>query len=116
MIAIKCQIASLKAQADREGSGGGGGNAQNPAYASLAAMRAERQATVSALSARKAQLMGDVAKITAQQIQNPGIAAEYDRITGEYTALKTQYAKLLTQRAQGQSGRWSCRERVCQCV
>src|SRR3546814_10085402 len=83
MIAIKCQIASLKAQADREGSGGGGGNAQNPAYASLAAMRAERQATVSALSARKAQLMGDVAKITAQQIQNPGIAAEYERIRSE---------------------------------
>src|SRR3546814_686702 len=100
MIAIKSQIASLKAQADREGSGGGGGNAQNPAYASLAAMRAERQATVSALSARKAQLMGDVAKITAQQIQNPGIAAEYDRINGEYTALKAQYDKLLTQREQ----------------
>ena len=100
VIAIKSQIASLKAQADREGSGGGGGNAQNPAYASLAAMRAERQATVSALSARKAQLMGDVAKITAQQIQNPGIAAEYDRINGEYTALKAQYDKLLTQREQ----------------
>src|SRR3546814_19538279 len=44
--------------------------------------------------------MGDVAKITAQQIQNPGIAAEYDRINGEYTALKTQYDKLLTQREQ----------------
>ena len=46
MIAIKSQIASLKAIADREGAGGGG--IQNPAYATLAAMRAERQATVSA--------------------------------------------------------------------
>ncbi|SKB61516.1 XrtA system polysaccharide chain length determinant [Sphingopyxis flava] len=100
IIAIKSQIASLKAQADREGSGGGGGNAQNPAYASLAAMRAERQATVSALSARKAQLTSDIAKITSQQIQNPGIAAEYDRINGEYTALKAQYDKLLGQREQ----------------
>ncbi|ALH79645.1 XrtA system polysaccharide chain length determinant [Sphingopyxis macrogoltabida] len=101
VIALKSQIASLKAIADREGTGGGGsGNAQNPAYASLAAMRAERQATVSALSARKAQLTGDIAKITTQQIQNPGIAAEYDRINGEYTAFKTQYDRLLTQREQ----------------
>ncbi|WP_411339096.1 XrtA system polysaccharide chain length determinant [Sphingopyxis sp. J-6] len=101
VIALKSQIASLKAIADREGTGGGGGgNAQNPAYASLAAMRAERQATVSALSARKAQLTGDIAKITTQQIQNPGIAAEYDRINGEYTAFKAQYDRLLTQREQ----------------
>ena len=100
VIALKSQIASLKAQADREGTGGGGGGVQNPAYASLAAMRAERQATVSALNARKAQLAGDIAKITSQQIQNPGIAAEYDRINGEYTALKTQYDKLLAQREQ----------------
>ena len=99
MIAIKSQIASLKAIADREGAGGGGGM-QNPAYASLAAMRAERQATVSALSARKSQLMGDISKITAQQIQNPSIAAEYDRINGEYTAFKAQYDKLLGQREQ----------------
>jgi polysaccharide chain length determinant protein (PEP-CTERM system associated) len=99
VIALKSQIASLKAQADREGSGGGGGM-QNPAYASLAAMRAERQATVSALMARKSQLTGDIARITAQQIQNPGIAAEYDRINGEYTAFKAQYDKLLAQREQ----------------
>ncbi|PQM27997.1 chain-length determining protein [Sphingopyxis lindanitolerans] len=100
VIALKSQIASLKAQADREGTGGGVGGVQNPAYASLAAMRGERQATVSALSARKAQLMGDIAKITSQQIANPGIAAEYDRINGEYTALKAQYDKLLGQREQ----------------
>ena len=100
VIALKSQIASLKAQADREGAGGGGGGVQNPAYASLAAMRAERQATVSALTARKSQLLGDIARITAQQIQNPGIAAEYDRINGEYTAFKAQYDKLLAQREQ----------------
>lgn len=101
VIALKSQIASLKAMADREGPGAsGGGNAQNPAHASLSAMRAERQATVSALSARKAQLMGEIGKITSQQIQNPGIAAEYDRINGEYTAFKAQYDKLLAQREQ----------------
>ncbi|OWQ95254.1 XrtA system polysaccharide chain length determinant [Sphingopyxis witflariensis] len=101
VIALKSQIASLKALADREGPGAsGGGNAQNPAYASLSAMRAERQATVSALSTRKAQLLAEIAKITSHQIQNPGIAAEYDRINGEYTAFKAQYDKLLAQREQ----------------
>ena len=101
VIALKSQIASLKAMADREGPGAsGGGNAQNPAYASLSAMRAERQATVSALSTRKAQLLAEIAKVTSQQIQNPGIAAEYDRINGEYTAFKAQYDKLLAQREQ----------------
>lgn len=101
VVALKSQIAALKAQADREGSGGsGGGNAQNPAYATLSAMRAERQATVGALSARKMQLTGDIARITSQQIQNPGVAAEYDRINGEYSAMKEQYDKLLAQREQ----------------
>ncbi|MGB3844929.1 MAG: chain-length determining protein, partial [Sphingopyxis sp.] len=101
VVALKSQIASLKAMADREGTGGGGGgNAQNPAYATLQAMRAERQATVTALSARKAQLTGDIAQITSAQIQNPGVAAEYERINGEYTALKAQYDRLLAQREQ----------------
>lgn len=101
VVALKSQIASLKAMADREGSGGGGGgNAQNPAYATLQAMRAERQATVSALSARKAQLTSDIAQITTAQIQNPGVASEYERINGEYTALKAQYDRLMAQREQ----------------
>src|SRR5690606_4472025 len=76
IIAFTSPLATLKAQADREGCGRAGGNAQNPAYASLAAMRAERQPTVRALSARTAQLTRDIARITSQQIQNPGIAAE----------------------------------------
>ena len=101
VVALKSQIASLKAMADREGAGGGGGgNAQNPAYATLQAMRAERQATVSALSARKAQLSNDIAQITTAQIQNPGVASEYERINGEYTALKAQYDRLMAQREQ----------------
>ena len=101
VIALKSQIASLKAMADREGTGGGGGgNAQNPAYATLQAMRAERQATVAALSSRKAQLSSDINRITTAQIQNPGVAAEYERINGEYTALKAQSDRLMAQREQ----------------
>lgn len=100
VIALRNQIASLQAQAGREGSGSGGATTQNPAYASLIAMRAERQATVSALSTRKAQLQSEIAQITAKRIEEPGIAAEYDRITGDYNVLKDQYDKLLAQREQ----------------
>lgn len=101
IIALKSQIASLKAQAAREGSGGGDGpTTQNPAYVTLNAMRAERQATVGALSARKAQLSGEISQIMAKRIQEPGIAAEYDRLNGEYTVLKDQYDKMLAQREQ----------------
>jgi polysaccharide chain length determinant protein (PEP-CTERM system associated) len=100
VIALKNQIAALQAQASREGNGGGGSTTQNPAYASLVAMRAERQATVSALSSRKASLQAEIAQITTKQLQEPGIAAEYDRITGDYNVLKDQYDKLLAQREQ----------------
>lgn len=101
VIALKNQIAALQAQASREGTGGSGATSQpNPAYASLAAMRAERQAMVSSLSQRRAQLAGEISQITARRIQEPGIAAEYDRINGEYTTIKGQYDKLLAQREQ----------------
>src|SRR3546814_9582871 len=89
VIAVKSQIAVLKARAERDGNGGGGGNAQNPAYASLAAMRAERQATVSALGSRKAPLTGDIARITSQPIQNPGVEAVYDRSEAHTSELQS---------------------------
>lgn len=102
VIALKNQIASLQAMAAREPSGGGGGSSStpNPTYASLSAMRAERQATVQALSMRKAQLQAEVSSVAAKQIQEPTVAAEYDRISGDYQVLKDQYDKLLTQREQ----------------
>lgn len=101
VVALQAQIAALSAQAAREGTGGGGGStAQNPAYASLAAMRAERQATVGALSARKGQLNAEIAQITAKRIEEPGIAAEYERLNGDYRVLKDQYDRLLAQREQ----------------
>jgi polysaccharide chain length determinant protein (PEP-CTERM system associated) len=100
VVALKAQMDALAAQAAREGTGGGGGTAQNPAYATLAAMRAERQATVGALSARKGQLNAEIAQVTAKRIAEPGIAAEYDRLNGDYRVLKDQYDKLLAQREQ----------------
>lgn len=101
VVALQAQIASLSAMAAREGTGGGGGSTtQNPAYAQLAAMRAERQATVGALSARKGQLNAEIAQITAKRIEEPGIAAEYERLNGDYRVLKEQYDRLLAQREQ----------------
>lgn len=98
VITLRSQIAALQAQAAREPAGGGAGSMQNPAYAQLAAQRAERAATVSALSSQRARLQSDIARITAQRIQEPGIAAEYERINGDYTVAKDQYDKLLAQR------------------
>ncbi|NCP11842.1 MAG: chain-length determining protein [Sphingomonadales bacterium] len=99
VIATKAQIDTLRAQAAREGSGGGGG-VSNPAYSSLQAMRAERQATVTALETRKSQIEGEISAMLSQRIQEPEVAAEYDRITREYSVLKTQYDTLLGQREQ----------------
>lgn len=99
VLALKAQIDALSVQAAREGPNAGG-TAPNPAYASLAAMRAERQAAVSALAARKAQLGGEIAQITARRIAEPGIAAEYERLNGDYRVQKDQYDRLLAQREQ----------------
>lgn len=99
VLALKAQIDALAAQAAREGPNAGG-TAPNPAYTSLAAVRAERQATVSALAARKAQLNGEIAQITAKRIAEPGIASEYERLNGDYRVQKDQYDRLLAQREQ----------------
>jgi len=100
VVALKAQIEALAAQAAREGTGGGAGTAPNPVYASFAAMRTERQATVGALSARKGQLNGEIAQIMAKRIAEPGIASEYERLNGDYRVLKDQYDRLLAQREQ----------------
>jgi polysaccharide biosynthesis transport protein len=100
VIAIRNQIAILKTQ----GGGGGGGTAgyktPNPAYASLQSMRAEREASVSALTARKAALQSDMSSLAAKQSAEPGVTAEYGRISRDYDVLKTQYDKLLTDREE----------------
>lgn len=95
VIAIRNQIAILRSQG--VGSAGAGGM-PNPAYASLQSMLAERQASVTALSARKSALQAEISDFTAKQISQPGVAAEYSRISQDYQVLKTQYDKLLADR------------------
>lgn len=100
VIALRQQIARLQSQAATEHtpSAAGGGNVQNPLYASLRSMQADRQANVAALTARKAQLDQELAGFTAKQAQEPDVAAEEARLTRDYQVLKDQYDKLLADR------------------
>lgn len=97
VIAMKNQIAGLRAQAQAEGPGGG---APNPAYTSLQSIRMEREANVHALQARRASIQADLAQLTASQISNPQLAAEAQRISRDYDVLKDQYDKLLRDREE----------------
>jgi polysaccharide biosynthesis transport protein len=97
VIAIRNQISILRAQGGN-GGGAGAGGMPNPAYASLQSMLAERQGSVTALNARKSALQSEISEFTAKQISEPGVAAEYSRISRDYDVLKTQYDKLLADR------------------
>jgi polysaccharide chain length determinant protein (PEP-CTERM system associated) len=100
MVATRAQLERMRPLAARERSGGGGGagSMSNPSYVALRSMQAEKQGTVTALSARKAQLQADMAQLTVKQSDAPGVAAEQAAIDRDYTVLKTQYDKLLGDR------------------
>ena len=100
VVSMKNEIAAMRVQAAREPAGGGGYRTPNPAYSSLQSMRAERQATVAALQARKNALQADMAQLASKQTLEPGIAAEMSRINRDHDVLKEQYNKLLTDREQ----------------
>jgi len=100
IISMKNEIAALRIQAGKEPAGGGGYRTPNPAYSSLQSMRAERQASLAALQARKNALQGDMAQLASKQTLEPGVAAEMSRINRDHEVLKSQYDKLLTDREQ----------------
>ncbi len=99
VISARNQVAMLRAQVQAEGASPAGG-IPNPAYASLQSIRAERQANVQALMARRAAIQGDAASLTARQIANPELAAEAARISRDYNVLKEQYDKMLQDREE----------------
>jgi len=98
IVALKKQIASLRVQA--QGAGANVGGTPNPAYSSLIAMRVERQANVESLMSRANALRSEVASLTASQAQEPGAAAEAQRISRDYDVLRQQYDKLLQDREE----------------
>jgi polysaccharide chain length determinant protein (PEP-CTERM system associated) len=98
VMALEAQISALRAQVAREPNGAGGGAQQNPAYASLLAIRAERQGQVTALQSRRAQLSGEISSMTAGQSREPAIAAEYERLNREFNVQKDLYDRLVARR------------------
>ncbi len=96
VVSLQAQIAALRAQAARETVAPvrtAGTSSPNPTYAGLAAQR-------SALGSRRAQLQGEISRITAARVQEPAVAAEYDRLTREYTVQKEQFDRLTARREQ----------------
>ncbi len=100
MAALRGQLARARAAAATEGGPrmSGGSSSPNPMYVTLRSMQAEKQATVAALSARRSQLQAEMAQFASKQIEEPGIAAEQQRLNRDYEVLKAQYDKLLADR------------------
>lgn len=98
VIALKSQIAMLRTVA--QGDGGNAGGVPNPAYSSLQSIKADREASVQSLTARRATIQSEIAQLTARQINDPEIAAEAQRITRDYDVLRQQYDKLLQDREE----------------
>jgi polysaccharide chain length determinant protein (PEP-CTERM system associated) len=98
VISVKNQVAALRvaAQNDRGDLGG----MPNPAYSSLQSIKADREAGVQSLLARRAALQADIAQLTSRQINDPEIAAEAQRISRDYDVLRQQYDKLLRDREE----------------
>jgi polysaccharide chain length determinant protein (PEP-CTERM system associated) len=97
VIAAEKQVASLSKQA--QGPAGDYGT-PNPAYTSLQAIRAERQATVQGLTSRAAALRQQIVQVEADQAQEPAVASEAKQISRDYDVLKGQYDKLLADREE----------------
>lgn len=70
----------------------------NPAYSSLVALRADRQASIESLQARRAAIQSQLASLAASQATEPQVAAEANRISRDYDVLRTNYEKLLEDR------------------
>jgi polysaccharide chain length determinant protein (PEP-CTERM system associated) len=95
VVALKRQIALLQ----RSGGGAPAGM-PNPAYSSLISIKAEREANVSALMARKAALQADISGGMADQASEPAVSAEANRISRDYEVLKKKYDELLQNREE----------------
>jgi polysaccharide chain length determinant protein (PEP-CTERM system associated) len=97
VVSTNKQVAILARQAAAAGDDDAG-SSPNPAYASLVAIKSERQAAVEALQARRAALQSGFAALMASQASEPAVAAEANRISRDYDVLRKNYEKLLEDR------------------
>ena len=102
MVGLRSQLASARAAARTEAGPrfSSGTSTSNPAFVTLRSMQSERQASVSALSARKAQLQAEMVQYQAKVSEEPAVAAEQARLNRDYEVLKTKYDKLLADREE----------------
>lgn len=102
MISLRSQLGSARAAARSEGSGGFSGSTSTPnaAYVTLRSLQAEKQASASALGARRAQLQAEMAQYQSKLSDEPAVAAEQSRLNRDYEVLKTKYDKLLADREE----------------
>lgn len=97
VVSTKRQVDLLTQQVAAQGPGAATGT-PNPAYSSLLALRADRQAAIGALQARRAALQSTLASLAASQASEPAVAAEANRISREYDVLRETYEGLLENR------------------
>ena len=102
MVSLRGQLSRARAAAAAEARSGRvtSVGTPNPMYVTLRSMQAEKQAAVAALSARKAQLQAEMSQFATKQIEEPGVAAEQQRLNRDYEVLKAQYDKLLADREE----------------
>ena len=93
----KRQVEILTRQAAAAGPTSAGGT-PNPAYSPLIALRADRQASIESLQARRAALQSTIAGLMASQASEPAVAAEANRISRDYDVMRTNYENLLKDR------------------
>lgn len=91
------QVEILSRQVAAQGPGDASGT-PNPAYTSLVSIRADRQASVESLQARRAALNADIASLMGSQAAEPEVAAEANRISRDYEVLQKNYEDLLRNR------------------
>jgi polysaccharide chain length determinant protein (PEP-CTERM system associated) len=103
VISTHAEIARIRpqAQAERASAGGSGPTSSpNPAYSSLRAMAAEREAQAAAATMRKNQIQAAMAELSSKQTSEPGVMAEQARLNRDYEVLKREYDKLVESREQ----------------
>ncbi|MFL0356464.1 XrtA system polysaccharide chain length determinant [Erythrobacter sp. GH1-10] len=93
------QVELLQQQVTAAGPDNLGGT-PNPAYSSLLAIRADRQASVDSLQARRAAVQSQIASLMASQASSPEVAAEANRISRDYEVLRKNYEDRLQDREE----------------